>query len=75
MTSKGNKKGLRYTPMAFTEQGVAMLSSEVFATAGAPNLLREELAAAKAYMEKNGTNFRDDLIAFEESSGERRLGA
>jgi hypothetical protein len=27
VTSKGDKKGLRYTPMAFTEQGVAMLSS------------------------------------------------
>ena len=27
MTSKGDKIGLRYKPMAFTEQGVAMLSS------------------------------------------------
>ncbi|MBI4114829.1 MAG: ORF6N domain-containing protein [Candidatus Niyogibacteria bacterium] len=27
VTSKADKKGLRYTPMAFTEQGVAMLSS------------------------------------------------
>jgi hypothetical protein len=26
-TSKGEKKGLRYKPLAFTEQGVAMLSS------------------------------------------------
>ncbi len=26
-TSKGEKKGLRYQPLAFTEQGVAMLSS------------------------------------------------
>lgn len=26
-TSKGDKMGLRYSPMAFTEQGVAMLSS------------------------------------------------
>ena len=26
-TSKGETKGLRYKPMAFTEQGVAMLSS------------------------------------------------
>lgn len=27
MTSKSDKIGLRYTPMVFTEQGVAMLSS------------------------------------------------
>ena len=27
VTSKSDKMGLRYTPMAFTEQGVAMLSS------------------------------------------------
>jgi len=27
VTSKGDRKGLRYPPMAFTEQGVAMLSS------------------------------------------------
>ncbi len=27
MTSKGDKMGLRHAPMAFTEQGVAMLSS------------------------------------------------
>ena len=27
VTSKSDKKGLRYSPMAFTEQGVAMLSS------------------------------------------------
>ena len=27
MTSNRDKMGLRYTPMAFTEQGVAMLSS------------------------------------------------
>ncbi|MCP4687053.1 MAG: hypothetical protein GY859_03325 [Desulfobacterales bacterium] len=48
---------------------------QVFATADAPNLLREELTAARAYMEKNGANFWDDLVAFEESAGERRLGA
>ena len=27
VTSKADRKGLRYAPMAFTEQGVAMLSS------------------------------------------------
>ncbi|MBN1269720.1 MAG: ORF6N domain-containing protein [Kiritimatiellae bacterium] len=26
VTSKGDRMGLRYAPMAFTEQGVAMLS-------------------------------------------------
>jgi hypothetical protein len=29
VTSKGDKMGLRYAPMAFTEQGVAMLSSVI----------------------------------------------
>ncbi len=48
---------------------------QVFATADAPNLLREELTAANAYLEKNGSNFWDDLIAFEKDSGERYLGA
>ena len=27
VTSKSGKRGLRYAPMAFTEQGVAMLST------------------------------------------------
>ncbi len=27
MPSKADRKGLRYAPLAFTEQGVAMLSS------------------------------------------------
>lgn len=27
MTSKGDRMGLRHAPMAFTKQGVAMLSS------------------------------------------------
>jgi len=29
VTSKADRKGLRYVPMAFTEQGVAMLSSAI----------------------------------------------
>jgi len=29
VTSKSDKKGLRYKPMAFTEQGIAMLSSVI----------------------------------------------
>ena len=46
---------------------------QVFATAFAPNLMREELDAAKRYMESNGTNYWDDLVAAETNSGERFL--
>ncbi len=46
---------------------------QVFATAFAPNLMREELEAAKCYMEINGTNYWDDLVAAETKSGERFL--
>jgi len=46
---------------------------QVFATAYAPNLMREELAAAKSYLEANRTNYWDDLVAAETKSGERFL--
>ena len=46
---------------------------QVFATAFAPNLMREELEAAKSYLEANGTNYWDDLVAAETKSGERFL--
>jgi galactose-1-phosphate uridylyltransferase len=47
---------------------------QVFATAYAPNQLREELQAAKTYMKKNGTNYWDDLVAAEEKDTNRFLG-
>jgi len=47
---------------------------QVFATSVAPNLIREELEAAKNYLETNGTNYWDDLVKTEEISGERYLG-
>jgi UDPglucose--hexose-1-phosphate uridylyltransferase len=46
---------------------------QVFATAYAPNLMREELAAAKSYLEANRTNYWDDLVAAETKRGERFL--
>ena len=46
---------------------------QVFATAFAPNLMREEQEAAKSYMETNGTNYWDDLVAAETKSSERFL--
>jgi UDPglucose--hexose-1-phosphate uridylyltransferase len=48
---------------------------QVFATATAPNLMREELQAARVYAEMHNANFWDDLVAHEKSSGERFLGA
>jgi UDPglucose--hexose-1-phosphate uridylyltransferase len=47
---------------------------QVFATCFAPNLLREKLSAAKAYMEVNQTNYWDDLIAAEKENRDRFLG-
>lgn len=47
---------------------------QVFSTSSAPNLMREELTAAKAYMEQNKTNYWDDLVSHEISAGERYLG-
>ena len=48
---------------------------QVFATSSAPNLMRQELEAAKDYREKKGSNFWDDFVAIEKERGERYLGA
>ena len=47
---------------------------QVFATSSAPNLMRDELEAARSYSRKNGSNYWDDLVAYETSAGERYLG-
>jgi galactose-1-phosphate uridylyltransferase len=47
---------------------------QVFATAMAPNLLREKLQAAKTYMAENKINYWDDLVEAETSTRERYLG-
>lgn len=47
---------------------------QVFSTSSAPNLLREELDAAKAYLDTNKTNYWDDLVSSEISTGARYLG-
>ncbi len=47
---------------------------QVFSTSSAPNLMREELTAAKKYLEHNGSNFWDDLVAHERADGDRYLG-
>ena len=46
---------------------------QIFSTASAPNLLRQELESAKIYMEKNKTNFWDDLVKAETENNERFL--
>jgi UDPglucose--hexose-1-phosphate uridylyltransferase len=48
---------------------------QVFASSFAPNLLREKLQAAQAYMQVNGTNYWDDLVASEKAGRDRYLGA
>ena len=47
---------------------------QVFSTSFAPNLMQQELKAAKKYMEKNQTNYWDDLVKTEKESGKRFLG-
>jgi UDPglucose--hexose-1-phosphate uridylyltransferase len=47
---------------------------QVFSTSSAPNLLRQELEAARHYLDRHGSNFWDDLVAAEQKSGERYLG-
>jgi galactose-1-phosphate uridylyltransferase len=48
---------------------------QVFATAYAPNQLREELQAARRYMKHNGTNYWDDLVKAEKAEKDRFLGS
>jgi UDPglucose--hexose-1-phosphate uridylyltransferase len=47
---------------------------QVFASATAPNLMRQELEAARAYTADHGTNYWDDLVRSEMASGARFLG-
>jgi len=47
---------------------------QVFATSTPPNLLREELAAAKAYQESTRANYWDELVKAEQELGERFIG-
>ncbi|MBW1698543.1 MAG: hypothetical protein JRH18_17850 [Deltaproteobacteria bacterium] len=47
---------------------------QVFVTSAAPNLMRQELNASKAYMDANGSNFWDDLLKREMEYGVRYLG-
>jgi UDPglucose--hexose-1-phosphate uridylyltransferase len=47
---------------------------QIFASSTAPNQLREELYAAKAYRLQKGANYWDDLVAAEKAEGSRYLG-
>ncbi len=46
---------------------------QVFSSSDAPNLLRQELEAARIYKEKNKSNYWDDLVKAETESGDRFL--
>jgi galactose-1-phosphate uridylyltransferase len=48
---------------------------QVFASSSAPNLMRQELEAARSYSREKGTNYWDDLVAYEISAGQRFLGS
>jgi galactose-1-phosphate uridylyltransferase len=48
---------------------------QVFASASAPNLLREELEASRKYRETNGSNFWDDWVDNETADNRRYLGS
>ena len=47
---------------------------QVFPSSFAPNMLRDKLEAAAAYLDANGTNYWDDLVTAEKSNGDRFLG-
>jgi galactose-1-phosphate uridylyltransferase len=47
---------------------------QVFASAFAPNFLREKWEAARDYLDTNGSNFWDDLVAAEKANAKRYLG-
>jgi galactose-1-phosphate uridylyltransferase len=47
---------------------------QVFSTSSAPQMMREELAAAQKYMQTNKTNYWDDLVHNETANRERFLG-
>ena len=47
---------------------------QVFATSSEPNLMREELTAAKVYFSEHHSNFWDDLVAEEVAADVRYLG-
>ncbi len=47
---------------------------QVFSTSSAPNLLRQELEAARAYQKDTGSCFWEDLVRHEETAGQRFLG-
>jgi len=47
---------------------------QIFATASAPNLLRQEIDAARIYLARNGRNYWDDLVSQENAIGQRTLG-
>ena len=47
---------------------------QVFISSHAPNLMRQELEAARAYMDRHRSNYFTDLVAHEEKAGERFLG-
>lgn len=47
---------------------------QVFSTSSAPNLMREELKASKAYRDARGTDYWSDLVEAEQKAGSRYLG-
>jgi galactose-1-phosphate uridylyltransferase len=47
---------------------------QVFSTSSAPNLMRQELEASRSYMDRNGSNYWEDLVAHETREGSRLLG-
>jgi galactose-1-phosphate uridylyltransferase len=47
---------------------------QVFASSFAPQLMRDELTAAKAYRQAHGADYWDDLLAAERADGSRYIG-
>ena len=47
---------------------------QVFSTSSAPNLMRQELDAARTYLDAHRSNYWDDLVAHEQADRQRYLG-
>jgi len=69
VTSKGDRMGLRYRPMAFTEQGVAMLSSVL----NSPNAIQVNIAIMRAFVKLRQALSTHKELAVKFSELERKI--
>ena len=71
VTSKADRMGLRYAPMAFTEQGVAMLSTVL----SSPRAIQVNIAIMRAFVQFRGLLASHEDLARKLAELERRYDA